>query len=67
MNNLKPYKSHIPYTKHQITNEDIKSVEKILKSNFLTTGPQNNYFWKIAEERGQPTPFDCFSKLTKEP
>ena len=32
--NLKPYKSHIPYTKHQITNEDIKSVEKILKSNF---------------------------------
>ncbi len=44
MNNLKPYKSHIPYTKHQITNEDIKSVEKILKSNFLTTGPQNNIF-----------------------
>ena len=44
MSNLKPYKSHIPYTKHQITNEDIKSVEKILKSNFLTTGPQNNIF-----------------------
>lgn len=44
MSKLKPFKSHIPYTKHYITENDIKSVEKILKSNFLTTGPQNDIF-----------------------
>lgn len=46
MKKIKPFKSHIPYTKHQITESDIRSVEKILKSNFLTTGPQNEIFEK---------------------
>ena len=33
-------KKIIPYGKHYIDNEDIKSVIKILKSDNLTQGPQ---------------------------
>lgn len=32
-------KKNIPYGKHQITNDDIREVVKILKSDFLTQGP----------------------------
>ncbi len=30
----------LPYSKQSIDKDDIKSVEKVLKSNFLTTGPE---------------------------
>ena len=30
---------YLPYGRHQITNEDIKAVNNVLKSNFLTQGP----------------------------
>ena len=44
---MKAYKSHIPYTKHSIIDADIKAVESVLKSEFLTTGPENGVFEKI--------------------
>ena len=43
---MKAYKSHIPYTKHSIIDADIKAVESVLKSEFLTTGPENGVFEK---------------------
>ena len=44
---MKPFKSHIPYTKHSISEKDIQAVTKVLKSDFLTTGPKMNYLKKI--------------------
>ena len=36
----------IPYGKHEIKDEDIKAVSKILKSNFITQGPTISNFEK---------------------
>ena len=36
----------IPYSRQQIDNKDIKSINKVLKSNFITQGSQINIFEK---------------------
>ena len=36
----------IPYSRHRLFKEDIKAVNEVLKSNFLTTGPQVEIFEK---------------------
>ena len=36
----------IPYSRHKISNDDIKSVLKVIKSDFLTTGPEVEKFEK---------------------
>lgn len=38
--------NHIPYTKHSISDQDISHVVKVLKSDFLTTGPEVGEFEK---------------------
>ncbi|MGI6722060.1 MAG: UDP-4-amino-4,6-dideoxy-N-acetyl-beta-L-altrosamine transaminase [Anaerovoracaceae bacterium] len=43
----------IPYGRQTVTEEDIKEVEKVLRSDYLTTGPRLNEFEKtIAEYHG---------------
>ena len=37
----------IPYGLHEITEEDIYEVEKVLRSNFLTQGPTVTKFEKL--------------------
>ncbi len=39
-------KKYLPYGRQSITNKDISSVKKILKSDFLTTGPTIKLFEK---------------------
>ena len=34
----------IPYSRQTITNKDIKEVNKVLKSDFITQGPINKKF-----------------------
>tara|TARA_B100001540_G_C15281663_1_gene406187 strand:- start:77 stop:319 length:243 start_codon:yes stop_codon:yes gene_type:complete len=36
----------IPYSRQQIDNKDIKSINKVLKSKFITQGSQINIFEK---------------------
>ena len=36
----------IPYSKQNIINDDIKSINKVLKSDFLTSGPTVKLFEK---------------------
>ena len=39
-------KKFIPYARQNITDEDIKAVEEILKNEFITQGPVVNEFEK---------------------
>lgn len=41
---MKKIKSHIPYTKHSIEDDDIDQVIRILKGTYLTTGPEVKIF-----------------------
>lgn len=41
---MKPFPTHIPYTKHFISEKDIKEVNRVLKSDYLTTGPEVKKF-----------------------
>ena len=36
--------SYIPYGKHEVLEEDIKEVVKVLKSDFITSLLPNNYY-----------------------
>ena len=59
---MKPFKSHIPYTKHSISEKDIQAVTKVLKSDFLTTGPENELFErKFSEYIGTKFAVTCSS------
>ena len=40
----------IPYSRQNIDKKDIQSVERILKSNFLTQGPTVNFFESIIKK-----------------
>ena len=39
-------KKMIPYSRHNISKEDIKNVLKVIKSDLLTTGPEVEKFEK---------------------
>ena len=41
----------IPYGKQQITDDDIKHVVDVLKSDFLTQGPKINLLKKLCKLR----------------
>jgi len=51
---LEKFKEFIPYGRQQISQEDIREVTKVLKSNFLTQGPEVPLFEEtIARYVGQ--------------
>ena len=53
----------IPYGRHEVTDEDIKSVVDVLKSDFLTQGPVVLKF----EEKWKPLKILFFLFLKKQP
>lgn len=54
----------IPYSRHNISNEDIKSVLKVIKSDFLTTGPEVEKFEKKLSKKFNTKYVSCVNSAT---
>ena len=54
----------IPYSRHNISKEDIKNVLKVIKSNFLTTGPEVKKFEKKLSKRFKSKYVSCVNSAT---
>ena len=48
------YKSIIPYGRQKILNRDIVAVKKVLKSEYLTQGPEVPEFEKSFKKKNSP-------------
>ena len=54
----------IPYSRHKISNDDIKSVLKVIKSDFLTTGPEVEKFEKELSKKFHSKYVSCVNSAT---
>ncbi len=54
----------IPYSRHNISNEDVKNVLKVIKSDFLTTGPQVENFEKKLSKKFKSKYASCVNSAT---
>ena len=54
----------IPYSRQKIFKEDIDNVKKVLKSNFLTTGPQVDKFEKELKKKFKSKYVTCVNSAT---
>ena len=54
----------IPYSRHNISNEDIKNVLKVIKSDFLTTGPEVEKFEKKLSKKFHSKYVSCVNSAT---
>ena len=54
----------IPYSRQKIFKEDIDCVKKVLKSDFLTTGPQVNIFEKELKKKFKSKYVTCVNSAT---
>ena len=54
----------IPYSRHNISEEDIKNVLKVIKSDFLTTGPEVKKFEKKLSKRFKSKYVSCVNSAT---
>ena len=57
-------KKMIPYSRHNISNEDIKNVLKVLKSDLLTTGPEVEKFEKKLSKQFKSKYASCVNSAT---
>lgn len=53
-----------PYSRHKIFNDDIKSVLKVVKSDFLTTGPEVEKFEKELSKKFYSKYVSCVNSAT---
>lgn len=58
------YKKIIPYSRHDISNEDINSVIRVIKSDFLTTGPEVEKFEKKLSKNFNAKYVSCVNSAT---
>ena len=54
----------IPYSRQKIFKEDIDIVKKVLKSNFLTTGPQVDLFEEELQKKFKSKYVTCVNSAT---
>ena len=54
----------IPYSRHKLFEDDISEVKKILKSNFLTTGPVVGFFEKELKKKFNSKFATCVNSAT---
>jgi UDP-4-amino-4,6-dideoxy-N-acetyl-beta-L-altrosamine transaminase len=57
-------KKMIPYSRHNISKEDIKNVLKVIKSDFLTTGPEVEKFEKKLSKKFKSKYVSCVNSAT---
>ncbi len=57
-------KKMIPYSRHNISNEDIKNVIKVIKSDFLTTGPEVEKFERKLGKKFKSKYVSCVNSAT---
>ena len=57
-------KKMIPYSRHNISKEDIKNVLKVIKSDFLTTGPEVEKFEKKLSKEFKSKYVSCVNSAT---
>ena len=57
-------KKMIPYSRHNISNDDIKNVLKVIKSDFLTTGPEVEKFEKKLSKKFRAKYASCVNSAT---
>ena len=57
-------KKMIPYSRHNISKEDIRNVLKVIKSDFLTTGPEVEKFEKKLSKKFKSKYVSCVNSAT---
>ena len=54
----------IPYSRHKLFKDDINAVNKVLRSNYLTTGPEVELFEKNLEKKFSSKYSTCVNSAT---